>query len=366
MPPEAEDPSSPSDKGSTRPAVTWRGIVDIPADAPSSTGRKEKVMAQLSTMGPSEVLTRRRKRGLLIASAVAVVALLIVTCAHIVTPGSVAVPVTFGAAQPALSDGLHFTLPWPITNTYDMNVQTQNYTMTAADIPGTDDPVLVLGLDGASATVQATLLFHLDPGRASDVYRDVGTDFAVKVVQPTARNCIRTEFADYDIVAAATGSLHEVQEHVRTCIADKIEPVGIDLQDLQIREVNLGDQVQTAIDNKVSAGQDVERAEFEKDRAEIAAEITRVQAGATADAQLILACGGTSEVIDRDGEPITVIVPNPPDRCNPAQLTPEMLQYNYIKMLQDALSSGSNTIILGSDGTQTVVPTVDAAPTTAP
>ena len=359
------EPSTPSPSGDNKPRVTWRGIVESPSDG--SRSRTASMTAALGrTRSADDAQRRRRRRTLLVGGLAAVVILVALASAHIVSAGTVAVPVTFGSAQTPIGEGLHFTAPWPITTTNDLSVQTQNYTMTAADVPGTDDPVLVLGLDGASATVQATLLFNLEPARASDVFREVGPDYAAKLVQPSARSCIRTEFADYDMVMAATGSLGDVSGKVRQCIADKIEPVGIHLQDLQIREVTLGDQVQTAIDAKVSAQQDAERKIFELQQAQVQADITRQNADATADAQQILACGGTVEDEVRDGQTIPVIVPNPPDRCNPAQLSAEVLQYNYIQMLREVLAANANnTIIVNGSGGDGVTPLVNVTPTTA-
>ncbi len=361
-----DDPEpSPPETGGTKPRVTWRGIVEGPADTKPSRAR---AMTSALTSGRSsdDLLSRRRKRNILVVGLVVLALGLLAGSAHIVAAGTVAVPVTFGSAQPPLEEGLRFTAPWPVTAINSLSVQTQNYTMTAADLPDTDDPVLVLGLDGASATVQATLLFNLVPDRASDVFRDVGPDYAAKLVKPTARSCIRTEFANYDMVLAATGSLGEVSDKVRSCIADKIEPVGIRLQDLQIREVTLGDQVQTAIDAKVSAQQNAERQVFELDRAQQQAEIARVNAGATADAQQILACGATVATRDRNGASVQVIVPNSPDQCNPANLTPEILEYDYIQMLREVLAANNNnTVIVNGSGADGVTPLVNVTPPTS-
>ena len=366
MPPEHDAPEDDDQpKPTTKPTVTWRGIVDAPIDAP--TGRKEKVMAQLSTKGPSDVLTRRRRRGLLIVGLVVVIGVLVLASAHITAAGTVSVPVTFGSAQTALPEGLHFTAPWPITSTSDMNIQTQNYTMSAADIPGTDDPVLVLGLDGAGASVQATLLYALDPLRASDVFREIGPDYSVTLVQPTARSCIRSEFATQDIVDSATSALADVTDEVRACIAEKIEPRGIRLQDLQIREVTLNDQVQAAVDARAKTQQDIQTRQFELTQSVLLAQITRTNAAGVADAQQILACGSTQRDEVVDGQTVQVYIPNTNENCNPAQLSPEVLQYNYIQMLREVLGSGGNTIILGGDsaaGAGGVNPVIDVAPTT--
>jgi regulator of protease activity HflC (stomatin/prohibitin superfamily) len=366
MPSEPDDAATPDEpEPTTKPKVTWRGIVDAPIDAP--TGRKEKVMSQLSTMGTGDGLTRRRKRTLLIAGLVVVVGVLVLASAHIVSAGNVTVPVTFGSAQAPIGEGLHFTAPFPITSTNDMSIQTQNYTMTAADLPDTDDPVLVLGLDGAGASVQATLLFALDPARASDVFRDIGTDYSVTLVQPTARSCIRSEFANHTIVDAATSALGAVTDEVRSCIAEKIEPRGISLQDLQIREVTLTDQVQGAVNDKAAAQQAIQTKQFELLQAVLLAQITRTNAAGTADAQQILACGSTTRQEVVDGNTVEVFVPNTNENCNPAQLTPEVLQYNYIQMLREVLQGDGNTIILSNDsvaGAGGVNPVVNVGPAT--
>ena len=66
---------------------------------------------------------------------------------------------------------------------------------------------------------------------------------------------------------------------------------------------------------------------------------------------------------------MTVYVPNPTERCNPAQLTAEVLQYNYIQMLREVLNGDGNTVILGGDssaGAGGVAPVINVGPTTAP
>ncbi len=93
-----------------------------------------------------------------------------------------------------------------------MSVQTQNYTMTAQKLNGTDDPVRVEGQDGAFAMVDATLLYRLDADQATDVYRAVGADYQNKLVKPSARSCIRLEFTGYDMVG---GRDHRVEGRLR-------------------------------------------------------------------------------------------------------------------------------------------------------
>jgi len=388
--PDRDDPtgtdlpaSPPVDDGGdarTRATVTWRGIVDEPV-APEP--RKKRSLLNpighlFSTIfvalgvkratnedgSPGE---RHLGRFAGIVGGIALV-LLVVSMVHITTAGQVTVPVTLGNAQTQLDEGLHVTLPWPLVQVSNMSVQTQNYTMTAQKVAGTDDPVRVEGQDGAYALVDATLLYALDPDQATDVYRAVGPDYQSKLVQPTARSCIRLEFTGYGMVAAATSSWKDVSNDVTNCIRDKIEPVGIRLQDFQLREVKLSDDVQASINAKVSAQQNIEQQRFAFAAALVTADITRTQAQATSDAQQILACGGTTTTQIQDGQSVPVVTPNPNDRCAAPPLTAEILQYSYIQALRDiGKSTNNSTVIIGGNSTPLVnVPGGNTSSTTTP
>ena len=101
-----------------------------------------------------------------------------------------------------------------------------------------------------------------------------------------------------------------MQGDVTTCMKDKLEPRGLLLQDFQLREVALSPQLQNAVNAKVASQQNAEQQKFELATAQQAADITRIQALATADSQQILACGGKAATraaqqpvgLDRDPE----------------------------------------------------------------
>lgn len=300
------------------------------------------------------------------AGALAALAFLVVfiwTSVHIVPPGNRAVPVTLGHPGDELSPGIHVTLPFTLTR--NMSVRTEQYTMSASGSSGTDDGVAVLGSDGGSAKIDATVLFGLVPDRVGDVYKQVGTNYVDKIVRPSARACIRSEFTNYEMVAAATTAWHDVEKDVAECMRAKLDSRGLKLEDFQLREVALGKNVQTAIDGKVAAQQNSERQRFELSRAQQEAEITRVQALATADSQQILACGGEVTIEDHDGKPAAVIRPKPIDRCSQAQLTPQYLQFSYIQALKNLVNSPNNsTIILPFD--QNLTPLLNVNPNSSP
>ena len=175
---------------------------------------------------PSGELGPRSWKGLFAFIGTIFVILFVWTSVHIVQPGTVAVPVTFGDSGKPLKPGFRITLPF--TAAYSMSTRTQNYTMSSLKGEGAqknaDDSVAVLGRDGGSANVNATVLYRLDPTKATDVYRTLGRNYQTQIVRPSARNCIRIIFTHYDVVTAATSAWDKVEDDVSKCMKDKLVP----------------------------------------------------------------------------------------------------------------------------------------------
>jgi regulator of protease activity HflC (stomatin/prohibitin superfamily) len=282
--------------------------------------------------------------------AILVGVLFVWTSVHIVKPGTVGVPVTLGHSGAPLTPGFHITLP--LTTVYSMNIRTQNYTMSSLRNEGTrsDDSVAVLGADGGTAQVNATVLYRLNRKDATSVYRNLGTNYSTAIVRPTARECVRTSFTRYPIVQASTTEWTAVETAVALCMKSRIEPQGLTLQEFQLREVTLDPKLQAAVTSKISSQQNAEQQQFELLTAEQAADITRIQALATADSQQILACGGKPTTERRNGQTVETVIPNPVASCSQAQLTPAYLQFSYIQALKQLVNSPNNsTIILPFD-----------------
>lgn len=298
---------------------------------------------------PSGELGRRSWKGLSAFLGAIFAIIFVWTSVHIVQPGSVAVPVTFGHSGKPLSAGFHITLPF--TTAYSINTRTQNYTMTSAT-PGkgqkanTDPAVSVLGKDGGAASVSATVLFRVDPGKATALFRNLGTNYSTSYVRSSAQRCIRTVFTREDMVAAATTDWGTVESGVANCMGTSLKGVGLVLQAFQLREVQLSPDLQKAVALKVAAQQLEEQQQFELATAQQQADITRIQALATADTQQILACGGSAATLMRNNQEVQTVIPNPLDKCSQAQLTPAYLQFTYIQALKQLASSQNTTTLV--------------------
>jgi regulator of protease activity HflC (stomatin/prohibitin superfamily) len=212
-----------------------------------------------------------------------------------------------------------------------------------------DSAVSVLGQDGGAATVNATVLYRVDPDKATTVYRNLGTKYAAAVVKPVARGCVRLVFTRYPVANAATTSGNAVESDVGHCIKDKLVPQGLLLADFQLKQVTLDPKLQSAIAQKVAAQQLLQQQVFDLATAQKQADIKRIQALATADQEQLIACGGKTTTVTQDGKSSQLIVPNPDDQCS-NKLSPAFLQFTYIQALQTlAANKGTSTLVLPFD-----------------
>ena len=165
---------------------------------------------------------------------------LLATMVHVVQAGNVGVPVTLGRAGDPVGQGIHISLPF--TTMKQMTIRTTAYTMAAETGEGAradDDSVTVLGSDGASGSVDSTVLYRLDPTGPPRSTKNSAPNYADDLIRPSARTCIRSVFTDHTMVEAVTTAWHDMEAGVTTCLKEKVEPHGIVIVDFQLREVRL-------------------------------------------------------------------------------------------------------------------------------
>lgn len=275
------------------------------------------------------------------------------SCIKTVSPGKVAVPVALGHVGNSMGSGLHIVTPWTDLKTF--STRQEQYTMVANQAEGAqngDDSVAVLGSDGATANIDATLIFHIASNDAGTLYRTIGTDFIDKIVRPTSRTCIRDEFGGFPIIDAATGSRDQVSTDIQACIEKTFGKKNLVLDSFQLRNVGLSPELTKAIDAKVAAQQAAEQTVFAVQQSIGNARVTVNNSKAQADSQQILACGGQTVRVkdDTTGKMVDTVIPNDKSNCNQSQLTPQFLQLQYIQSLKGLVDSPNNsTVILPFD-----------------
>lgn len=246
--------------------------------------------------------------------------------------GQVGIPVTFGRAGDPVGPGAHWLAPWTdvvIMDTRDKEVTFEN----AADREEDFRALSAQAQGGGNLTVEMTVQFNLLRESAADVYRSVGTDYVEVYVLPISRSCIRDVTPLYTPEEAFTSARRAIAEETLECMIADLEPRGITVDNVLIRDIDPGEAVRTAINEKVAAEQDVQRAEVRRDEATINAEIEAIEALATKNAEQIIACGGSEQPNPRAGEPGQPDILVVPDEECGEQFSANYLQWLYIQTL---------------------------------
>src|SRR6201993_920322 len=131
------------------------------------------------------------------------IVILLFSCITKVRTGHVGVLTLFGRVTgEVLGEGIHVINPLKTNN--EMSVQTQTI-KESASVPSSEG--LVMALD-------TSLIFHLNPDRAADVFQKIGGNYEQVVVEPTLRAAIREATASHTANALYTGEREMVAKQI--------------------------------------------------------------------------------------------------------------------------------------------------------
>lgn len=262
-----------------------------------------------------------------VIGSVLVVTALLVGSYNTVDEGTIGIPVRFGQAEPAIGPGVHWLAPWVSVKEMDARLQTLTFSSDAADIEAGRDAITAQARGGGNLTLELSVQVELPVENAEAVYREIGTDYQDKVVVPAIRSCARDSTTGLTLEEAFTTKRLAIKTGVTDCLRTTVEPHGINVLDVLVREVDPGETVRQSIDVKQQAEQDLQRASVELEKARVEAQRAAVEAQATSEAERIIACGGT-EVGEGDDRRV---VPNA--TCENRQFSDEYLQWLFLQNL---------------------------------
>lgn len=227
----------------------------------------------------------------------------------VVDAGETGVKTLFGKVK---DDELHsgFHLKNPFIRVIKMSVRTNDYTMSVAQGEGERygaDAITALTKEGLSVDLDITALYRLMEDKASDVYRGIGLAYDEVVIRPQIRSVIREVIAEYEAKDIYSEKRQEAAKRIFEFLSAKLQPRGIELEDVLLRHVQLPANLSESIQLKLQAEQDAQRKDFEIQKERKEAERKVIEATGQRDAQTIIN----------------------------QSLTPQYLEYLYISSLKD-------------------------------
>jgi len=259
-----------------------------------------------------------RRQGLLVL--LAAVALATSACV-VIEDGEVGVSKSFGSiSDEPVSQGI--VIQVPVVRTVETwNVKLQEVKETA-QVPSSEG--LIVGLD-------SSLLFQVLPDQAPKIRKTVGWDYLSGLVIPYFRNGLRDVVSGYPVknIYSEVGR-REIADKLREFLRETLEPRGIKVVDVLLRDVKLPARFRESIEAKLTAEQKVQQKSFELEQARKDAEIEIARAEGAAKAQAIVR----------------------------ATLSDSYLQYLWIKTLNE----NPNVIYVATEANMPVFRTLAGAP----
>ncbi|HEX2065856.1 MAG TPA: prohibitin family protein [Candidatus Thermoplasmatota archaeon] len=223
---------------------------------------------------------------LLVGIAVALAVLLLVAGSlHSVDAGERAVVFHSNGALTTLTPG-KFQFVVPILNTVTTyNVQSQLYRQSAEGI----------SKDIQVVTTEVAVLYHPDVERIVDLHRDLGPEYAARIVPPSVQDAVKSAVSYWNAEELTASTREKVKQDISTRITTDLRAKNLVVDQVSITDFDFSPQFNAATEAKVVAQQKALEARNNLERAKYEANQTIIQATAQSEAARLLSQSTSGE-----------------------------------------------------------------------
>ena len=257
---------------------------------------------------------------------VIVLALVVLAKSIVIIPaGETGVYHLFGKVKDnELKSGFHIINP--LAKVTRLSVRTEQYTMSVVRGEGQmagDDSIDALTNEGLTVKLDITVFYHLIENNASNVYKELGIDYQGKIIRPEIRSAIREVVAGYDSKSIYSEKRDEMIIKIKESMIKNIEPRGIAIEQVLLRNVILPAKLDSSIQEKLQAEQESQRYDFIIEKEKKEADRKRIEAEGQRDAQKTINESLTKEYLnylyikELKDRPGTIYIPTDPDNGLP-------------------------------------------------
>jgi regulator of protease activity HflC (stomatin/prohibitin superfamily) len=208
----------------------------------------------------------------------------------VIDAGTVGVVDTFGSVSDnVMQSGIH--LKNPFSKIIILSTRTTSYTMSAiygeGEVKG-DDSISALAKDGGTVFFDISILFKLNPDKAPVVYKELGLNYVENIIRPQMRSVVRGVAARFDVNDIYATKRDEVQNMILTELQSNVNTKGLIVESVLLRRVSISQTLSDSIEKKLATEQDVQRLQYEIEKAKKDSEKKIIDAEAQKTAQQII------------------------------------------------------------------------------
>jgi prohibitin 1 len=205
---------------------------------------------------------------------------LIFRCFTVIPAGHVGVVDFFGkVSDSTLKPGVNFRNPLAQIHKFSVKTQENKEVMT------------VPSKEGLSVQLEVSVLYHLNPEKAAEVYKTIGPNYREVILEPNFRSVTRGVTAGYEARALYTSEREVLAQQIHADLAKIVEIRGITIEATPLRQVSLPPNLTSSIEQKLQSEQESQRMEFILAKESQEADRKRIEAQGIADFQRIVSQG---------------------------------------------------------------------------
>src|SRR5215472_2370673 len=207
-----------------------------------------------------------------------------------VPAGSVGVLTSFGAVTgEVLPEGTHLVSPFKINHVMSVRTQTQEeHTSTPSS-------------EGLNLEIDTSLIYHLSRDKAANVFQTIGTNYGPTIVDPNLRSVIRDTTAGHSANTLYSSSRKQVEDEIMQGLKASLEPRGIVIENVLLRDIQLPHALRSSIEAKQQAEQESLAMSFRLQKERQEADRKQIEAQGIHDFQQIVAQGISAQLLEWKG-----------------------------------------------------------------
>lgn len=151
--------------------------------------------------------------------------------------------------------------------------------------------------EGLTILSEVSILYNVDERKAPELLRNIGPDFESNVILPVFRSAVADVTSRFYAKDMHTGERATIERAIRDQMMTLMAGKGIEVEAVLLKSIQLPRSLARAIEEKLEAEQQAQRMEFVLQQAKREAEQKRIEAEGVRDAQLIIAEGLDSKIL---------------------------------------------------------------------
>jgi regulator of protease activity HflC (stomatin/prohibitin superfamily) len=92
-------------------------------------------------------------------------------------------------------------------------------------------------MEGLNLEMDTSLIYHLNPEKAADVYQNLGPDYARNIIDPNLRSIIRDITAGHSANTLYSSPCKQVEDEIAEELKKVLGPRGIIIENIRLRDI---------------------------------------------------------------------------------------------------------------------------------